>query len=87
MDTVAILKNVIFFIVGTLLERGYQSNILSDINIHRIRSMNLIYQTWPQNDIWASLRFGVSICSTQMAGILDFVDKSWTNVAEMYWNR
>ena len=86
MDTVAIFKNDFVFIVGTLSESDTPSNIFSYIQFHKIRLINLIYHTWSHNHIWVSRwRFGISIFGTQMTVILDLVNKSLTNVAEMYF--
>ena len=58
----------------------------SYIKFHKIRLINVIYHTWTHNHIWVSRwRFGISIFGTQMTVILDFVNKSLTNVAEMYF--
>ena len=58
----------------------------SYIKFHKIRLINLIYHTWSHNYIWVSRwRLGISIFATQMTVILDLVNKSLTNVAEMYF--
>ena len=58
----------------------------SYIKFHKIRLINLIYHTWIHNHIWVSgWRFGISIFGTEMTVILDLVNKSLTNVAEMYF--
>ena len=75
-----------FFIVGTLSESDTLSNIFLYIKFHKIRIINLIYHTWSHNHIWVfRRRFGISIFGTQMTVILDLVNKSLTNVAEMYF--
>ena len=85
MDTVAILKNNISSFLGHFL-RVIPSLIFGYyIKFHKIRLMNLIYHNWSQDHIWVSRwRFRISIFGTQMTVILDLVNKSWTNVAEMY---
>ena len=58
----------------------------SYIKFNKIRLINLIYHTWTHNHIWVSRwPFGISIFGTQMTVILDLVNKSLTNVAEMYF--
>ena len=84
MDTVAILKNDIFSLLGHFLRVILSLIFFSYIIFHEIRLFNLIYHTWSHNHIWVSRwRFGI-IFGTQMTVILDLVNKSLTNVAEMY---
>ena len=85
MDPVAILlRNEIFSLLGHFLS-VLPSLIFCSYKFHKIRLMNLRYHTWSQNHICVSRwRFGISIFGTQMTVILDLVNKSWTNVAEMH---
>ena len=86
MDTVAILKNKIFSLLGHFLRVIPSLIFFSYIKFHKIRLINLIYHTWSHNHIWVSRwRFGISIFGIQMTVILDLVNKSLTNVAEMYF--
>ena len=86
MDTVAILKNDIFSLLGHFLRVILSLIFCCYIKFHKIRLMNLIYHTWSHNHIWVSRwRFGISIFGTQMTVILDLVNNSLTNVAEMYF--
>ena len=63
-------------------ESDTQSNIFFLYTIPR----NQAYHTWSHNHIWVSRwRFGISIFGTQMTIILDLVNKSLTNVAEMHF--
>ena len=56
------------------------------VKFHEIRLINLIYHTWSHNHIWVSRwRFGINIFGTEMTVILDLVNKSLTNVAQMYF--
>ena len=57
----------------------------SCIQFREIRLINLTYHTWSHNHIWVSRWwFGISIFGTQMTIILDLVNKSLSNVAEMH---
>ena len=86
MDTVAILKNDIFSLLGHFLRVILGLIFFSYIQFHEIRLINLITHTWSHNHISVSRwRFGISIFGTQMTVILDLVIKSLTNVAEMYF--
>ena len=86
MDTVVILKNDIFSLLGYFLRVILSLILFSYIKFHKIRLINLIYHTWSHNHIWVSRwQFGISILGTQMTVILDLVNKSLTNVAEMYF--
>ena len=86
MDTVAILKNDIFSLLGHFLRVILSLIFFSYIKCHEIRLINLIYHTWSHNHIWVSRwRLGISIFGTQMTVILDLVNKSLINVAEMYF--
>ena len=89
MDTVAILKNENFSLLGYFLRVILSLILFSYVKFHKIRLINLIYHTWSHNHIniiWLSRwRFGISIFGTQMTVILDLVNKSLTNVAEMYF--
>ena len=84
MDRVAILKNEILSLLGHFL----RVICFSYIKFHEKRVINLIYNmyhTLAHNHIWVSRwRFGIRIFGTQMTVILDLVNKSLTNVAEMY---
>ena len=85
MDTVAILKNYIFSLLGHFLRVMLSLILFSYIKFHKIRLINLIYHTWSHNHIWVSRwRFGISMFGTQMT-VLDLINKSLTNVAEMYF--
>ena len=86
MDTVAILKNDIISLLGHFLRLILGLIFGSYIKFRKIRLINLIYHTWSHNHIWVSRwRFGICIFGTQMTVILDLVNKSLTNVAEMYF--
>ena len=77
----------VIFDVWTLSESYTQSNIFFLYKFREIRfKINLTYHTWSHNHIWVSRwRFGISIFGTQMTIILDLVNKSLTNVAEIHF--
>ena len=80
----AILKKNV--IVGTLSESDTQSIIffLYKIPQNKINEPNIPYLV--TKSYWISRwRFGISIFGTKMTVILDLVNKSLTNVAEMYF--
>ena len=86
MDTVAMLKNDIFALLGHFLRVLLSLIFFSYIKFREIRLINLTYHTWSHNHIWVSRwRFGISIFGTQMTIILDLVNKPLTNVAEMHF--
>ena len=77
------LEKLNFFIVGTLSENDTQSNILF---LYKIPQNKINEPNIPYLYIWVSRwRFVISIFGTQMTVILDLVNKSLTNVAEMYF--
>ena len=85
-DTVVILKNDIFLLLGHFLRVILSLIFYSYIKFHKIRLINLIYHTWSHNHIWVSRwRFAIRIVGTQITVILDLVNKSLINVAEMYF--
>ena len=73
------MKNDIFALLGHFLRVILSQIFFSYIKFREIRLINLTYHTWSR---W---RFGISIFGTQMAIILDLVNKSLTNVAEMHF--
>ena len=80
------LKNYIFALLGHFLRVIPSLIFFSYIKFREIRLINLTYHTWSHNHIWVSRRrFGISIFGTQMTIILDLVNKSLTNVAEMHF--
>ena len=79
-------QNYILSLLGHFLRVILSLIFSSYIKFHKIRLINLIYHTWSHNHIWVSRwRFGIRIFGTQLTVILDLVNKSLTNVAEMYF--
>ena len=80
------VENDIFALLGHFLRVILSLIFFSYIKFREIRLINLTYHTWSHNHIWVSRwRFGISIFGTQMTIILDLLNKSLTNVAEMHF--